>query len=585
MKRINSFFSVTLLAAVMFSSCQDREVFDSADHVQPSGEQVKLHLGLNIQSNFQSGLRAISATEEQAIKQIDVLVFKEESPGGVFVYSEHVEGTLSDSSAIIKTNYEANQQLVVITNARDEVRKLVDNTSKGVLKDKLLELLTFSLKLNDDKWNATGPAGTDNFTAFPMWGESAPTLITKNSGIIPVKSLLRMVARIDVVLDQSVTEFEIDSVFLYNTNIGGRIVPDTLELAKDKATLPLDADLIGTKGKDAYIKYIMSTTKGDSNAIYTFETAAPSTNSNEATCLIIAGRYKGTTCYYRVDFVDLNDPEKHADILRNHCYKVTITRVTAEGYDTRDKAFQGKSINIETDLQTWENAPENVVVDGQYYLLVDTVETLKFSKEASTNINITVKTDYPTENAPVWEVSSNKNWVTPSKNGETLSFTVKDYAGNNTDEEDFGNTIKGHTAEITVSAGRLKRKIIIKQADVAKITITFSDYAGTPYLADIILNTDGDGRVLSSESKEFKVAWTPSNAKLYLWQNPAEGLIYSAGILTDISYFGERQSSSAPSFTIHPGAQFQGDCGVKITGQVTNGFQTLEKSIVLKIKR
>jgi hypothetical protein len=178
------------------------------------------------------------------------------------------------------------QRFVLITNARSKVETLIGSRVSGewvgVEKEAMLAQLILDLN-GEERWKAIDAS---NYTAIPMWGETAPRTISESTTTIsssPVL-MLRMIAKIEVQLDVDnyptlEQDFKLKSVHVYNTNTSGRIVPISgTDYVKDmiaiKASLPASvSSVVGP------IKYTDFSTPGIENvamkgAIYLFETAA-----------------------------------------------------------------------------------------------------------------------------------------------------------------------------------------------------------------------------------------------------------------------------------------------------------------------
>ncbi|GHT49064.1 hypothetical protein AGMMS49982_01680 [Bacteroidia bacterium] len=370
------------LALLVAAGCRDSLSDMPRGTAVLNANEVELRIGLNVPGNFQSGLRAISDADERAIQSINVLVFKVD-PGMVeeptFMYSK--PGTLWGANkdtlvVIVETMYDTLQQFVVITNVDAEIINLLQTDRRGASKSDLLAQLQVSLN-EGEQWNVDAT----KFKALPMWGESVPAVITQENGSIhgidgdddsPIK-LLRMVARINVKVTGialfTPNKFKLDSVYLFNSNTAGLIVPNTANVNRNAGgevyviapSIPPGLEM--KRGKDAYIVYPAS---DDSlvNTIYTFESASIANNaSDSATCVVIGGRFNGgTISYYRVDFADGSG--NYFPILRNYQYNINITDVIARGYETLEEAFGAKSVNIATDdITPWEKEEQNEELD------------------------------------------------------------------------------------------------------------------------------------------------------------------------------------------------------------------------------
>ena len=83
-------------------------------------------------------------------------------------------------------------------------------------------------------------------------------------------------------------------------------------------------------------------------------------NHTDRLAVIVGGKYNGsqTETFYRVDFKNDVSGEK-MDILRNHVYRFTVTKVTDDGYDTAELAYKSipKDISFTAELTPWTFPP------------------------------------------------------------------------------------------------------------------------------------------------------------------------------------------------------------------------------------
>jgi hypothetical protein len=328
-----------------------------------------------------------------------------------------------------------------------------------------------------------------------MWGEIANITVGSLMGTQQV-TLARMVAKIDVVLttDLAKGKFNLESVRLYNYNDQGGVapvatnwnpttsvattpsVPGTAKKPTDPANNPLTYD------GDAITKDDIDPTRGVSctGEIYTFEAVAGTdAGLTTNTCLVIGGKY-GTdaqTTYYRIDFANTSGQTiAYLPLLRNHQYKVNITKVKSPGLATATQAFNSRPVNIEASVISWsEGDITDVVFDGQYMLGVSKRE-LSFTREqrtaSSQDNDLKVTTDFPTgwkvEKITVNEdgTGGNADWLSLSPNsgstGQTSTTKLL------LDENTTGATRTGY---IHLTAGRLNYTVKVEQLSIANIRI------------------------------------------------------------------------------------------------------------------
>lgn len=94
------------------------------------------------------------------------------------------------------------------------------------------------------------------------------------------------------------------------------------------------------------------------------------------TCMLIRGTYKGSTSYYKLDFVDTNGD--YYNLLRNFIYTMKVTEVKGPGYGSAEDALKepaGNNISGDAKAASYTN-----ISDGKCQLYVSTTSIL-FTQE------------------------------------------------------------------------------------------------------------------------------------------------------------------------------------------------------------
>jgi hypothetical protein len=512
--------------------------------------------------NQQSPLRSMNTDAEKHIGTIDVLSFKTEN--GKLYFDYHVSVNPPDINSrgfTVALQIKPNQHLVVIANAAQSVGELVEdieNSHDAIEKTSMLEQLTIPLP-ESGKWD------TDvTYRTLPMWGETDENItVDANASIAPTTIiLLRMVAKIDVVLKDDATlaaKFHLKSVRLYNYATEGRIVPDASVIQKvgnDKyvtaPSLPSGYDPNRATPVCAY--YDDFTTPGEAGkamrgVIYAFESQAPDiTDPLKATCLVVGGFFNGSsdTTYYRIDFIKSNE-NSFMDILRNHSYTITITKVEGKGYDTPEEAFEHKSTNMEVTVLDWRSIGiseiENVIFDGYYYMGIDR-DSLAFSRNSlvegthKANNTLTVVTDY----MPGWEVKSiidsvanpSVNLATPdNRSSSWIKISSYKEDANALDKKVYiylnefsaADPNATRTAIITLKAGRLEYPIKVVQYNIEAVSVELYSDENYSEPQESPVYHYFKSATTPSQSISFYVRWMPKNAPLFI-----KGSIVQMGI-------------------------------------------------------
>ncbi|MFV0289346.1 MAG: hypothetical protein ACK5IJ_00390 [Mangrovibacterium sp.] len=534
-----------LLFLLPFASC-NREIdgFDG-ENTDVIEREISMQFSVPNSSSIAQS-KSISTTSESAIETINVLSFKELADGTTAFQYAAVANYLPNGSYNVVVRVQDNaQQFVVIANAASEVSNITSNFSAwyGQDKETVLGALEVSLDYADDRWNALNDA---DFRALPMWGESSQQVITgTTTAINETIDLMRMVAKVEVQLDESITglteKFKLKSVYLYNSNRSGMVVPsdETMVLVDGyksvtAPTLPHDV-----KTTDSPIEYRDFTAPGKEDiamkgAIYTFETKAPSDNDKmKATCLVVGGLFDGDTdeTFYRVDFItkDAQGKQSYLDILRNNKYVVNIVQVTGSGYTTPDIAYRSKAENMSTNILYWNEAGlDNLVFDGQSTLAVSTDSITMWREEFKTNIIedynvITILTDYITsssEGKSGWYVESivdaqsgsanDAKWLTLSQNSGEANVKAKVGCF-----VDLNNSGIQRSAIVTIAAGRLRFAIEVIQLKKQALSLKIYDEKGNE-ITYLYFNAYPNAK---PAPRTVTVKWTPINAALNISVN------------------------------------------------------------------
>ena len=493
-----------ILPLIAATSCLRESFEDFVPHAPDHEKDVMFKLAIPFTAPQTPATRSIGAAQENAIATVDILSFKVEGGVETFQYrtearkvAAHSEGaSLQAFTAKLRVqDYE--QRFVLITNAADKIEALIESHadgSVGVEKETLLGKLTFDL--NGDRWKTIDDK---NFTAIPMWGETAPKKIgatTPSVSDAPIP-MLRMIAKVDVELDvvkhpKLSSTFQLKSVYVYNTNGSGRVVPKPgaeyigADMKAVKASLP---DNI-VASKDNPMIYADFNTPGETDvamrgAIYLFETAAKNAGDFLKETGIVVGGIYGTDSemsYYRLDFSGQDD-KKHMDVLRNHMYVFKIVKVDGRGHESPDNAYRSQSYNMAANLIVWDMGDiREIVFDSQYML---GVSHNRFDLDADVHDThcpdnmLKITTDNPTGwEASVWADregetplpvdASNKSWlsITPDKGAKTGAKPdeIRLITQENTGDE--------RTAYVHIKAGRLSYIVTVVQEKERPGTLT-----------------------------------------------------------------------------------------------------------------
>ena len=476
--------------SILFSSCI-REDIISDDNYSRDG-YMKIYLNTPDLRTPYYGQRAMGTHAERTIDQnlLNILVFKCSDDTETFYYQAPISGSIiyEDGNKAVVTVKLAKSALdndlyrIVIVANHDisEINIIKDVTTKT----EILEQLTYSVS---GKWNAD----SDNYSLFPMWGETIPMLIFENT-YSPTINLYRALARIDVGLnfgisDGKLTEqafgignFQLKEINVYRTYNKGHVAPLNgnftttpsipFDATRNGATYSLNYTIQNATGADSFVR-----------EIYVPEADLPNSPTNDNVhCIVVGGYYNNSSVvsYYRLDFAtETNDARTYLPILRNHRYAFNIIQVRGTGATSAQKALEtyGTIDNIDYDLIVWDETIHEMEIRGKYYFGLDNRDLL-FEAQSTINdtsnfFTIKYQTNYPLSVSDslqlIWTSALNNPSSTPL-------FSAQWQASNKsiriTAETD--NTTKNLLADtLLVYAGPFMMKVAVQQKYIETIII------------------------------------------------------------------------------------------------------------------
>lgn len=617
MKKI-PFILIGFVLLVFLLGCSDENGW-SANGPIDKGDEVILTLNLRVPGISNPATYALTEQDENELKTIDILVFKEDGASETFLYHTHATDINNSNKnfrvQLQKSTGSDKHRIVLVANARDALDAAKADFTVGMNKDEVLEKIIFK---TDKVWNTTSPT---DFTPLPMWGEtSVAQAITASTSSLGTISLMRAVARIDVGLDMNSSDlplgfgsrFKMEDVKVYNANNISAIAPLKTNLKADTVYFPtLVSDCQLVIPAIAYSHH--PTDFGFVREIYLGEADNTSqTDDNKRVCILVGGYYtkdgdavnETQKTWYRLDFYKRNtDPQEHLDILRNHRYRVNITSVDGPGYKTEEEAFSSRPINIKSEIIVWNETPiSNVVFNGQYVLGVSQSQ-FSFTKSAYTKSSednfVSIATDYKSNNDTIqgWKVSSIvdgsgnpiTDWLKTSESSGNAGVTTKMQlllTENNTGQER-----KGY---IHISAGRLSYVIEVNQSLEQPLALTIKDSTGDE-IVELEFVSQEAGVVPAAQ--EFTVSWLPTDKACTLNNLAVDGKYFSFNSANGNYFIQDGESITLPggtgkkTFKIAPNAFATSELAVdsdplvkasKIDFMVSNGIKIKSKSIYIR---
>lgn len=256
-------------------------------------------------------------------------------------------------------------------------------------------------------------------------------------------------------------------------------------------------------------------------------------------------------------------------LLRNHNYKINVTKVTGPGYTTPEEAFKARSINLEANIIDWnETDLGDIVFDGQYMMGASSLK-YKFTKEARTetvlkgdNI-LQITTDYPSGwvvDKIVDEKGNTVDWLKINKNSGPSNIPT--IARLLVEENKTGNNRLGI---IHITAGRLLLKVVVEHTNATDVSISIRNSENEAIdIIEFAIQRDQVGT--NPEKVPFNISWSPVVANLF-FSSTTTGDAFVFSNQTGLDVIPERGSITpadvsvpgSKAYTIAPPAITQAD--------------------------
>ncbi len=465
------------MAGVAAVSCVQDRTFDNTF---ASGEAM-VTISVQLPVAAIPATRALAQADENEVAEIDILAFE---PGGAYVFTGQCTGSqiTTDPGNNARKTFTARLRegtfdLVVLANSREllEGAALAGKTKADALAS-LIETLPAG-----GKWVANPLSSS--YKPFPMWGEADNVTVNSGTSLTGDRSvkLVRMMARIDVRVDEAITDFELTEVHLLNYHTQGHVAPVTdgsWDAGAGMALAPsVPTAATVTSGPLSYTGAEINTaTNSCTGEIYMFEfenhldpTHVLGNSKELLSHIVVGGDYgnSGTTTYYRLDFTTPGEIIRtYFDVLRNHQYVFDISAVSGPGYETVDEASAGDSFNILSSF---------VISSGHSYFVQNLHSILVINKKdflidsSSARIGEQEDNDMTVYSAYTdgWTIegivdaadgTTPATWITPSvtegPDSRTTHVTLNITAN---------GTGADRSAVILITAGRLKAQVTVTQ--------------------------------------------------------------------------------------------------------------------------
>lgn len=526
---------------------------DESEYGPEGGERInELTLNVALPMPFEPGTYAASAGQENQIDHIDVLGFDSTTKRFLF----HTEGTdLKDAPGSVNGNAKSFRVLipngsytsvflVVIGNAHNEIAtamqtgKITATMTRDQVSAQLLLTDYSTLAGSNGKWTVN----PEPFRPFPMWGETGGIDLTSASLAIPTLSMLRSLARADVLINNGagLTNFVMKEVYLGNSMKSVRLIPLSTNV-DPSLSLVKDATVSGTlTNVYAPIKYDTPSASGENKAFRSTifipeHVKGTSTTPARNACLIIAGYYNNssTLSYYRIDFTKTNRNaagdvinSEYLPVLRNHKYEVNITGVKGVGATSVTEAMAGTGVNVAVDVVCKSDDIVNIVYDGQYMLGIDRKSDDFYVHNKGTSHSVAVSTTYPAG----WKATTTDTWITLGNSSQNaagqsnLTFTI-----------DAKSTTASRTGNILIQAGGLTKRLTVTQNLIdyveiySKLDTLFYPMNGKTYSFQVKSGHNWSVKIKDDQYNILK-NFTPSGAA-----NTGSGTIFNFSLVDDVA--------------------------------------------------
>lgn len=312
-----------------------------------------------------------------------------------------------------------------------------------------------------------------------MWGRLVIPNITVNTNFSSKVNLLRATACVTAktaaaTADNGLSDFELEGISACNMATTGYLTPTTTV-----TTAPTAAPAV-TAGRPVGGNILTDASKS-----FVYD-AAPSIYMYDRNCstsdymgVIIKGKYKGESGYYKVLMLNGNTPY---NIVRNHRYILTVTSVSARGYADLETAVNSRPANtLQVSLIDQDPLYSSVTGDSQYTMSLDCNTFELFGKYASTNdvpaIRMaTVKSTR--EVTPTFVYDRSQPWISNVRAaalGNNTYAIIADFTADNADHElditvrsdnlELPMKVKWHANDVAQTSGSLYSVKLINEGE------------------------------------------------------------------------------------------------------------------------
>lgn len=403
------FFPIFCICLMAIVGCQEDALTNTIYRIDENGKAV-MQLTISVPAS-QTVVTRGGTVDENSVENLSVLVFSSKEDGAVLEQKQQFSeteledvtpegGTVCKRFTVRLTPAEDSKAVYVVANVNPQLESL---TADGETTLADVRKLVTSME--------TGI----------LTGEKAPFAMsacieTTVPGIALVEKtipLIRSVAKFTLQIEEGVNpKFSEPLIRVWYAQTSGSIL--TGADVTDNQTPPALTSMPG--------RAIAASEGGVPLYVY------PSQGWNDGStirrpCVIVAAKYNGESCYYRVNLVD--ETGKELLIRPNHHYELIVTDVKSPGYATEQEALENSPSGIAVTILDHEPQVFDMVTDGTYELGVsDTIHMASKATEAVTG-DLHVRC-FPSSGEVSLSVVEGNDWLSASNTVTSSGNSDKD---------------------------------------------------------------------------------------------------------------------------------------------------------------